>query len=78
MRTGVVNAHLDEIDSHTMETLLIRLREEGRYDFLIADVGGHLCRINKELLGQAELVFPFSQRANPFSREIQRKDFPGN
>ena len=73
LRTGVVNAHLDEIDSHTMETLLIRLREEGRYDFLIADVGGHLCRINKELLGQAELVFLFHSARIPFPGKYREK-----
>ena len=81
LRTGAVNPYADEIRPALFHRLLQLLEESGRYDFLVADMGNHLCRSNKSLLPQADLTFLFhsGQTLLPgkyrmeIAREIKKK-----
>lgn len=81
IRTTAVNTYFDEGQTTAVERLLTRIQETGRYDFLVADIGNHLCRTNKKLLERADQALLFHSARTPvpgkyreeITREIDRR-----
>jgi len=55
--TRLSNPYFDEFHFSQMHRLLKKIDDLGRYTCLILDMGNHLSRCNKKLLGNAEEIF---------------------
>jgi len=81
VNTGVMNTYFNEMKPVLMERFLKKVDSLGKYEFLILDVGNHLCRENKKLLSRADCAVFLSdgQRKRPgkyrenISREISKR-----
>lgn len=67
VNTGVINTYFNEMRPLLMERFLKKMDSLGKYDFLILDMGNHLCRENKKLLAGADCAVLISdgERSRP-------------
>lgn len=59
--TGLINAYADEMKPAVIHNFLGKLEQLGTYDFLLVDIGNHLCRANKKLLEYADRILLISR-----------------
>ena len=79
VNTGVINTYFNEMRPLLMERFLKKMDSLGKYDFLILDMGNHLCRENKKLLAGADCAVLMSdgERSRPgkYREKISREIF---
>ena len=67
VNTGVINSYFSEMKPFLMRRFLNKIDQLGKYDFLIVDMGNHLSRENRKMLGYADCTVMLcdSQRVRP-------------
>ena len=79
VNTGVINSYFSEMKPFLMRRFLTKIDQLGKYDFLIVDMGNHLSRENRKMLGYADCTVMLcdSQRVRPgkYRQRIAREIF---
>ena len=67
VNTGVINSYFNEMKPILMQRFLKKFDQLGKYDFLIVDMGNHLSRENKKMLGYTDcaVLLCDSERKRP-------------
>lgn len=73
VNTGVINTYFNEMKPVLMQRFLQKVDQLGRYDFLIVDMGNHLCIENKKLLKSVDCAVLIRDGERRREEEIRRK-----
>ncbi|MGN0733972.1 MAG: hypothetical protein ACI4LC_07355 [Emergencia sp.] len=74
LKTGVINSYSDEMTPEIFEKLLVRIEEQGIYDFVLLDIGNQFSRTNRRLIAEMDhIILMEKNTGNRLSESVRHE-----